>query len=316
MDKFDLISRNTEEIVKEEELKRLIESKERPRAYAGYEPSGSIHLGHALTVNKLIDLQRAGFEITVLMADVNAYLNEKGSFEELQEVAERNKECFLALGLEKNTRFISGSDYQMEGEYMENVLRLSREITLKRAKRSMDEVSRRRENPMVSQMIYPLMQVMDIPALKADVAVGGIDQRKIHMLARENLPKFGFNPPICIHTSILIGLDGKKMSSSKKNYISVEDKREDLERKIIHAFCPAKITGDNPVLQLFKYYVFPRFDEITIKREDRYGGEVDYTRFDEMETDFYLDNLHPLDLKRCAVDYLEEIISPIREVLS
>ncbi|MCK4937750.1 MAG: tyrosine--tRNA ligase, partial [Methanosarcinales archaeon] len=74
MDRLSLIKRNTEEIVTQEELEALIESKEAPTAYVGYEPSGKIHMGHVLTVNKLIDLQNAGFNVTVLLADVHAYL--------------------------------------------------------------------------------------------------------------------------------------------------------------------------------------------------------------------------------------------------
>ena len=78
MDKMALITRNTEEIVTIEELEALVNnSGKTPSAYTGYEPSGKIHMGHVLTVNKLLDLQQAGFKITVLLADVHAYLNEK-----------------------------------------------------------------------------------------------------------------------------------------------------------------------------------------------------------------------------------------------
>ncbi|NPE31423.1 tyrosine--tRNA ligase, partial [Methanococcoides sp. SA1] len=100
MEKMDLIKRNVQEIVTEEELTKLLETKEHPSAYTGYEPSGKIHMGHVLTVNKLLDLQKAGFEITVLLADVHAYLNQKGTMEEVRKTADYNKECFLALGLD------------------------------------------------------------------------------------------------------------------------------------------------------------------------------------------------------------------------
>ena len=86
MDRLALIKRNTEEIVTHEELEKLIQSGSTPRAYVGYEPSGKIHMGHVLTVNKLIDLQQSGFEITVLLADVHAYLNEKGTMEEVRKI--------------------------------------------------------------------------------------------------------------------------------------------------------------------------------------------------------------------------------------
>src|SRR5659263_446392 len=107
MDKLALITRNTEEIVTTEELKALVNSGKQPTAYVGYEPSEKVHMGHVLTVNKLLDLQQAGFKITVLLADVHAYLNEKGTMEEVRNIADYNKRCFIALGLdEKNTTFV------------------------------------------------------------------------------------------------------------------------------------------------------------------------------------------------------------------
>ncbi|NOR46474.1 MAG: tyrosine--tRNA ligase [Methanosarcinaceae archaeon] len=314
MDRLALIKRNTEEIVTQEELERLLETKESPTAYVGYEPSGKIHMGHVLTVNKLVDLQNAGFEVTVLLADVHAYLNEKGTMEEVREIADFNKECFIALGLEEGkTKFVYGSDYQLEPDYMLSVLKLARDTTLNRAKRSMDEVSRSADNPRVSQMVYPLMQAVDIAMLGVDVAVGGIDQRKIHMLAREGLPGLGYKAPICIHTPILLGLDGKKMSSSSNNYISMDDSGKAVKKKINKAFCPEGDIVDNPVLALFKYHIMPRFEEITIHRPEKYGGDLHYRGYEELEAGFASKELHPMDLKAGAADYMNRILEPVRE---
>lgn len=313
MDRLSLIKRNTEEIVTQEELKALIESKEAPTAYVGYEPSGKIHMGHVLTVNKLIDLQNAGFKVTVLLADVHAYLNEKGTMEEVRKIADFNKECFIALGLdEEKTNYVYGSDYQLEPDYMLNVLKLARATTLNRAKRSMDEVSRNADNPMVSQMFYPLMQAVDIALLDADVAVGGIDQRKIHMLAREGLSGLGYKAPICIHTPILLGLDGKKMSSSSNNFISMDDTEKALKKKVNKAFCPEGDIVDNPVLALFRYHIIPRYEEITIQRPEKYGGDLHYESYEEMEAAFASKELHPMDLKAGATDYMNRILEPVR----
>ena len=314
MDRLALIKRNTEEIVTQEELERLLETKESPTAYVGYEPSGKIHMGHVLTVNKLVDLQNAGFEVTVLLADVHAYLNEKGTMEEVREIADFNKECFIALGLEEGkTNFVYGSDYQLEPDYMLSVLKLARDTTLNRAKRSMDEVSRSADNPRVSQMVYPLMQAVDIAMLGVDVAVGGIDQRKIHMLAREGLPGLGYKAPICIHTPILLGLDGKKMSSSSNNFISMDDSGKAVKKKINKAFCPEGDIVDNPVLALFKYHIMPRFEEITIHRPEKYGGDLHYRGYEELEAGFASKELHPMDLKAGAADYMNRILEPVRE---
>ncbi|WP_440953314.1 tyrosine--tRNA ligase [Methanococcoides sp. FTZ1] len=316
MEKIDLIKRNVQEIVTEEELTKLLESKEHPSAYTGYEPSGKIHMGHVLTVNKLLDLQNSGFEITVLLADVHAYMNQKGTMEEVRKIADYNKECFLALGLDpEKTNFVYGSDFQLSPEYMLNVLKLTQSTSLNRAKRSMDEVGRKMEDPKVSQMVYPIMQAIDIALLGVDVAVGGIDQRKIHMLAREGLPGLGFKAPLCIHTPILLGLDGTKMSSSSENYISVDDDAASVTKKLKKAFCPAGVVEDNPVMALFKYHIMPRYDEIVFERPEKFGGDLVCKSYEELETVFIEGTLHPMDLKAGAARYINEILDPVRAVL-
>lgn len=315
-EKLKLAVRNAEEVVTEEELKQLIETVEKPTAYVGYEPSGEIHLGHMMTVQKLMDLQKIGFRIIVLLADIHAYLNEKGSFEEIAEVAEYNRKVFIALGLdESKAKFILGSEYQLDRDYVLDILKLARITTLNRARRSMDEVSRRKEDPMVSQMVYPLMQALDIAHLGVDLAVGGIDQRKIHMLARENLPKLGYRPPVCLHTPILLGLDGEKMSSSKGNYISIRDSPDAVERKIRKAYCPAGVVEGNPILDIAKYHIFPRFGVIKIERDAKFGGDVEYRRFEELVEDFRSESLHPLDLKIAVAKYLNQLLENARKRL-
>jgi tyrosyl-tRNA synthetase len=316
MHRLELVKRNVQEIVTEEELEELLNRKEVPCAYVGYEPSGKIHMGHVLTVNKLIDLQKAGFKVIVLLADVHAYLNRKGTLEEVRKVADYNRRCFVALGLdEKKTDFVYGSDYQFGAEYMLNVLKLSRAVTLNRARRSMDEVGRAMDDPTVSQMVYPLMQAVDIAMLKVDVAVGGIDQRKIHMLARENLKSIGFKTPVCIHTPILIGLDGTKMSSSKDNFISVDDTGEEIHRKFKKAYCKIGDLENNPILAILRYHIFPRYETVVIERPEKFGGNLIYTSYYEMENDFVAENVHPMDLKNAAAKYIDQILESVRNVL-
>jgi tyrosyl-tRNA synthetase len=315
--KIDRLIRNVEEVVTVEELERLIETKTKPKVYVGYEPSGKIHLGHVITVNKLLDMQTEGFEVTVLLADLHAYLNQKGTLEEVRELASYNERCFKALGL-ISAKYVFGSGFELEEEYTLNVLRLARESTLNRAKRSMDEISRSAQNPMVSQMIYPLMQAIDIATLGIDLAVGGMDQRKIHMLARDTLPKLGFNSPVCIHTPILIGLDGEKMSSSKGNYISIDEPKEVVEGKIKSAYCPLKVEK-NPILSLYKYLIFPTLErakkELLIERPRKYGGDIFYKSYEELERNFIKKEIHPMDLKNCAANYLNELLKNVRKLI-
>ena len=101
------------------------------------------------------------------------------------------------------------------------MLRLSRVINFTEAEKSMDEISKSSVSRMTSSLIYPLMQVLDIGELGVNVAVGAIDQRKVHVLAIENLKKLGYPTPIAVHTELIMqGIDGKrKMSKSFGNTI-------------------------------------------------------------------------------------------------
>ena len=147
MDPYDLVARNTVEIITEEELRSTLAEPVK-RVYAGYEPSGEIHLGHLVTINKLIDMKEAGFHVIVLLADLHAFLNRKGTLEEVRELAEYNRSCIEAVGL-KGAEFVIGTDLQLNPKYQLNVLELSQQVTLNRATRSMDEVGRTMENPTV-----------------------------------------------------------------------------------------------------------------------------------------------------------------------
>ena len=312
MDAYDLVTRNTVEVVTDDELRTLL-LQPKKTVYAGYEPSGEIHLGHLVTINKLVDLQQAGFDVIVLLADLHAFLNRKGTMEKVGELAEYNRRCFEGLGL-KNVRYVLGSDLQLSRDYELLVLQLSQQITLARATRSMDEVGRQMDHPTVSQMVYPIMQMADIAMLGVDAAVGGIDQRKIHMLAREHLVNFGYKAPVCIHTPILNGLDGKKMSSSQGNYISVADSEEDIRKKCQKAFCPPEIS-ENPILQIFQYHIFPRLPEITIRRPEKFGGDRTFASYVDLEAAYGKGEVHPLDLKKACGEGLVEILLPVREYI-
>jgi tyrosyl-tRNA synthetase len=313
--KFKQVMSNVEEAVTEDELAALLDNETNITAYAGYEPSGALHLGHLLTAYKLMDLQSVGVDVIVLLADLHAYLNEKGTMDQIRDWADHYQKCFSALGLAEGTRFVRGSDYQLEPEYTKLILKLARHTTLNRARRSMDEVSRNAEDPVVSQMIYPLMQTADIGYLNIDIAVGGIDQRKIHMLAREELHSMGFKSPVCVHTPILLGLDANKMSSSRDNLVAIEDSPESIKKKIQSAYCPPRTAEDNPLLQLYRYYVFPQFKQVELERPQQYGGPIRYEDFATLELDYAAGKLHPLDLKNGAATYIERIIGPIRSAL-
>ncbi|MCI7291896.1 MAG: tyrosine--tRNA ligase [Methanobrevibacter woesei] len=313
-EKIQLIEQGTLEVIDKEELKDVLK-KEQPIAYTGYEPSGKIHLGHAVTVQKLKTLQKLGFKIKILLADYHAFLNGKGTVEEIAETAEYNKKCFEALGLDETTEFVYGSSFQLDPDYTTKVYQLATMTTLKRAKRSMDQVSRHDDNPKVASVIYPIMQTVDMAALEVDVALGGMEQRKIQMLARESLEKIDENVPVCIHTPLLHGLDGDaKMSSSKGNFIAVDDSVEDITKKINKSYCPQGEIEDNPMIEIAETFVYPNQEKLLIKRPEKFGGDIELTH-DELIENFKNGDLHPMDLKTGIKDFLIEYLAPVREYM-
>jgi len=327
MDALDRLTRNTEEVITEDEVEALAQAPVGKRAYVGYEPSGVLHLGHMLTANKLIDLQSVGFEVVVLLADVHAYLNDKGSFEEIRVTAERMRDQFLAYGLDESaTEFVYGSSYQLDEEYVLDLHAIGLETTLNRAQRAMAEIQGG-EVAKVSHVVYPLMQALDIAYLDLDLAIGGIDQRKVHVLAREELPTLGYEAPTALHTPILADLDTGvgKMSSSAGTTISMEDSTDALEEKINGAFCPPTRgpepdadgnDRENPVLQLFQYHVFPRFDAVTVERPEEYGGDVRYSSCEALAAALEAGELHPADAKSALASCLDDLIAPGRAQLA
>ena len=326
MDTYELLTRNVEEVVTEEEVRELAADPAGKRAYVGYEPSGVLHMGHLLTANKLIDLQEAGFEIVVLLADVHAYLNGKGTFEEIRDTAERMQAQFLAYGLDEDrTEFVYGSEYQLDEEYVLDVHAMALETSLNRAQRAMAEIQSG-DTATVSHVLYPLMQALDIEYLDLDLAVGGTDQRKVHMLHREACPAVGYEARPCLHTPIVADLDTGvgKMSASEGTTISMEDATDDLAEKINGAYCPPTRDPDpdedgneryNPVLELFRYHVFPRFDAVTVDRPDEYGGDVTYEEYETLAAALERGDLPPADAKSTLAAHLDELIAPGREKL-
>jgi tyrosyl-tRNA synthetase len=306
------ISKDTAEIIELDELKELLKRDEKV-AYVGFEPSGKIHLGHALTIKKMKALQDAGFKIKIFIANLHAYLNGKGTLQELNEIADYNIKCFKALGLSEDTDFILGSD-RMSKEYMVRVFQAATQITIQRAQRSMAQVSRD-ETHNVAEALYPVMQALDIDDLNVNVAVGGMEQRKIHMLAREVLPKLDMEAPVCIHIPLIHGTDGSdKMSSSKGNFIAIDDSPKEIKNKVNKSFCPIGVTDDNPVIEMAHYYIFDTNEKMLIERPEKFGGNLELTE-EELLDVYAKEELHPMDLKNTVSKYLIEKFAPAREYM-
>ncbi|MEM2918225.1 MAG: tyrosine--tRNA ligase [Candidatus Altiarchaeota archaeon] len=311
---LSLIERNTKEIITHEELYELLKKKPLAITYCGYEVSGPVHIGTLVAIQKQVDFQNAGLKVKVLLADLHTFLNRKGDEKFIEEQLQIWKETLMKAGL-REAEFIKGTDFQFNRDYIRDVLTLGLKTTLMRARRSMQEIARDLEHARVSQVIYPLMQIADIKALDVDIAHGGLEQRKIHMLAREILPELNYKKFVCIHTPLLSSLQGpeQKMSSSKpETIIAVDEKPESIRKKIASAYCPPKDVSSNVVLQICEYLIFPKKGKIEIERKEKFGGDIFFNSYDELER-YYLDGkLHPQDLKNAVAEALIEILEPMR----
>jgi tyrosyl-tRNA synthetase len=309
-----LVLRNTEEIIQEDELEEILKEKDEPRTYVGYETSGPAHLGHWISFRKLMDAQKAGFQPVVLWADLHTFLNKKGEEEWIQDMTDYWQATFEALGLD--AEYVHGRDFQEKTEYFHDVLQMSSETTIPRGERSMGEVASDQESPYISQVVYPLMQALDIVYLDLDMAIGGIDQRKIHMLAREKLPKVGYDKPTCLHYPMLPSLSGSgdKMSSSKKNTMfPLHADPSRIRETVKDAYCPQGETEDNPVTEIARFFIFGADRKLEIERPEKYGGDVSYESIEELEEDFESEELHPQDLKNAVAEELVQRLEPVRE---
>ncbi len=314
-EKMQLIEENTVELITKQEIELLLKEKKHPITYCGYEPSGEVHLGHMATVVKLMQLEKAGFKVKILLADWHAFLNKKGTEEKILERINLWKKAFKKMGI-KDPEFILGSSFQKKSEYIQDLLVLSLNTTINRGLRAMQEIARDIDNASISQAVYPLMQINDIKHLRVDVVQSGIEQRKIHMLAREIMHKINYKKPLLVHTPLIDSLQkmGAKMSSSDFNsLVSVRDSREEVKKKISKAFC-VEGNSNNALMQIFKLIVFPRKKSVEVNRPQKFGGNIQFNSFSELEKAFSEKKLHPMDLKNSLSEELNEILEPVRKV--
>jgi len=340
----------TEEILTEERLEEYIKLGIPLKHYIGFEISGFVHLGTGLMcMQKVADLQRAGIKTIVFLADYHSWINKKlnGDLDTIRKVAGGYFKEALKISLKivngdpEKTDFILGSDlYEKMGiNYLENVIKVSMNTTFSRIRRSISIMGRKQEEVLhFSDFLYPVMQVADIFSLNVNLAHGGMDQRKAHIIAIEIGEKiFGYKP-IALHHHVLMGLNIRKddyfelinaiksnnneliadklieikMSKSKpESAIFIHDDEETIKRKIFNAFCPPRETLYNPVLELVKYVITRHLknDNIEILNQKTNVHKV-YKSFNELERDYLDGNIHPLDLKSYVASNLIEILRP------
>lgn len=326
-EKADLVARApAEEVVTRDELVSLFETDDSPRHYIGLEVSGLLHLGSLITAGfKINDLARAGARCTVFLADWHTVINDKlgGDWDAAARVSRYYADAFRAVcpGVEIRT----GSELCASAEYWADVVRFSKHMSMARTMRSLTIMGRSEADKTdLAKLLYPPMQAVDIHHLGARIAHAGMDQRKIHMLAREIFPKMGLEPPVAVHHRLLPGL-GKpedpgrpaKMSKSDPDSgISVHDGDEQIRSKIKKAWCEPGRAENNPLLAVARDVVFHERAEFVVERPSKFGGDASYASYEELEADFAAGSVHPADLKGAVAAALVSILGPIRSKIS
>ncbi|KKQ79273.1 MAG: Tyrosine-tRNA ligase, cytoplasmic [Candidatus Daviesbacteria bacterium GW2011_GWA1_38_7] len=321
MDRFELIKRNTTEIIEENELRELLKNKKNPVIYWGTAPTSSPHVGYFLPMLKIADFLKAGFKVKILLADLHAALDNTpwSVLEKRYKYYEKVIPLIIqSIGVDvKNLELIKGSDFQLEPEYMFDVLQMSSYVSVRDANKAASEVVKMGDNPKLSGLIYPIMQALDEQYLEVDAQLGGTDQRKIMVLARENLPKLGYKSRIEIMNPLVPGLIGKKMSSSdEKSKIDLLDSEEAVIKKLNDAEC---ISGDpdNGIMAFLKYVIMvikqDKNQKFVIKRDKKYGGNLEFSNYEQIGEKFVKKELHPQDLKKAVAEEINSLLSLFRK---
>ncbi len=336
--RIELIKRPpTEEVITEADLRQLLETKQKPVAYDGFEPSGLLHLGSGvLRAIKINDLLEAKADFILWIADWFGYINNKmgGNLKLIKKVGEYFIEGWKACGIDtKKVKVLWTSDAVKDDMYWKGVIDVAKHTTVQRTTRAGTIMGRKEaEMQYTAQLIYPMMQAWDPFYFGADILQLGMDQRHATVLSRELAEKLGQSPRVCVLHHLLVGLQGVdgrmgqematlqvegKMSKSKPmTAIFIHDTKSEIEEKIQKAFCPEKVVEGNPVVEIWRYIILRKFESRTIERPSKFGGNLEIQKYEELEDLYKKGKLHPLDLKKETIAALDEILAPVRKHFS
>jgi tyrosyl-tRNA synthetase (EC 6.1.1.1) len=288
-EQLNIIKRGTVEIIEEEELLKKLKEGRPLRVKAGFDPTApDLHLGHTVLLQKLRQFQQLGHEVYFVIGDFTAMIGDPTGRSETrpplsrEEVLENAKtyehQVFKILDPEK-TNIVFNSTWLSELG-TEGIIKLAGKYTVARMLERDDFSKRFKEGiPIyIHEFIYPLLQGYDSVFLKADVELGGTDQKFNLLVGRDLQRAFGQEPQVCITLPLLVGLDGvRKMSKSYQNYIAIQEEPESMFGKIM------SISDD----LMWEYYTLL----------------TDYT---EEEIENFKKNLHPMEAKKRLAHYIVE----------
>lgn len=320
-----------EEVITEPELKQMLETNNRPKHYIGLEISGMPHIGHILFGGKKInDFAKAGIETQVLLADWHTMANNKlgGDWEKIKKVSKFYRELFNFFC--PKARVVLGSDlYPETKNYWETLIQIARRTTMSRATRMLVIEGRsEKESLHVSQYIYPIMQTADIWALDVDLPHAGMDQRRVHVFAKDMFKYMNLKDIVPLHHHLMPSLieppqfsadapkeeqvAAMKMSKSKPgSFISILATEKEISDALSRAWCPEGVVENNPVLLLNKYVVLPISGKLSAERTREHGGDAEYTSYEKLAKEYQGKKLHPADLKAATSAAMIKIMGPI-----
>ena len=275
---FELIARGTDEILLEEELVKKLEKGRPLRIKAGFDPTApDLHLGHTVLVNKLRQFQELGHEVYFLIGDFTGMIGDPTgknvtrkplTREQVLENARSYEEQIFKILDRKKTKVVFNSEWMGKMDAADMIQLASSQTVARMLER--DDFSKRYKGGQaiaIHEFLYPLIQGYDSVELRADVELGGTDQKFNLLMGRQLQEQHGQEPQIVITMPILEGLDGvQKMSKSLGNYIGITDTPDDMFGKIMSI-------SDDLMWRYFELLSFRPMQEIVGFRKKVEEGE-------------------------------------------
>lgn len=291
-----IIRRGTEEILLEDELVEKLKSGKPLRVKAGFDPTApDLHLGHTVLLNKMRQLQDLGHEIIFLIGDFTGMIGDPSgknetrpplSREEVEANAETyRQQVFKVLDPDK-TKIMFNSEW-LDKFTPVDLIKLAATHTVARMLER-DDFSKRYASGhaiAIHEFIYPLLMGYDSVALKADIELGGTDQKFNLLMGRELQKHFGQKPQVVVMLPLLVGLDGvKKMSKSLGNYIGITESPHEMFGKVMSI-------SDETMWVWYELISFRSANEIKNLREKTAAGlnprDVKFMLAEEIVTRFH-----------------------------
>jgi tyrosyl-tRNA synthetase len=324
MDMLGIIKNNLVEIIGEEKLVEKLNSEKKLSAYWGTAPTGEIHVGYLIPLIKIRDLTRCNISVKILLADLHSTMdanktpfNKVNSRTQYYEIVITKLLEIMKIDMRLIT-FIKGSNFQNNLDYMSDIIKLSTVSSLRNCQKAGSDVVKKANDPIVSNILYPMLQALDEHYLDVDIELGGVDQRKIFTFAIDHLPKIGYSNSIYLMNPILGSISSSdvniKMSSSQPDSkISFTDTEENIRRKINKSPCNINNFESSQLCGVLNMIIFPIVNTLEICREEKYGGHVAYTSVSDISNDLKNENLNIGDLKKAIGDYFVKISDQIKE---